>query len=285
MANVNVNTPLIYYYQTLPSLSDVVGPPPTTPLAAPYVDPLSGLTPPNPATLNHNLSLGQPGVWTTTITSGNLAPGIYYFTGSRAGISVQNSTITGSGVLLYFTNGAKLSMGPNSNLDVSPMTSGPYANLLIWQDKSDNATISLQGNADDSNGLPGVLYAPGADINLGGSPNFFAENVLAQSVSCNGTGSYNISYTQQPTLPQVITLTAPSSARKNTNFSVTAVSTGASGNPITLSIDTTSTAACTISGSTVNVTSTGSCVVDANQLGGGLYYAAIEKQQSINVTP
>jgi len=287
----NVNTSIIYYYETPPSTTNVVGPPPTTPLSTPYVDPYANLTPPDPASLNQSLSAGQPGVWTTTISSGTLAPGIYYFTGPSAGINVQNSTITGSNVLLYFTNGASLSMGPNSSLDVTPMTSGPYANLLVWQDKSDNATMTLQGNTDLT-GLPGVVYAPGADINLGGTPDFFARNVLGQSVSCNGTGSYNLGYTQTPTVAQTITFTSsvPASPKVGHNYQVTASSTGPASNPITYSIDSTSSSgACTISsGALVSFTGPGTCVVNANQLGiivGGVqYYAAIEVQQKISVS-
>ena len=59
---------------------------------------------------------------------------------------------------------------------------------------------------------------------------------------------------------------------------------GASGNPVTFHIDAASTkGACTITGSKVSFTGTGTCVVDANQAGNANYSAAPEVHQSFAI--
>ena len=59
---------------------------------------------------------------------------------------------------------------------------------------------------------------------------------------------------------------------------------GASGNPVTFSIDAASTpGACAVSGSTVTFTGPGTCIVDADQAGNASYSAAPQVQQTITV--
>jgi hypothetical protein len=58
---------------------------------------------------------------------------------------------------------------------------------------------------------------------------------------------------------------------------------GASGNPVTFSIDSPSAPICSISGSTVAFGHSGRCVIDANQAGNSTYAAAPPAQQAITV--
>jgi Bacterial Ig domain/Putative Ig domain/Domain of unknown function DUF11 len=63
-----------------------------------------------------------------------------------------------------------------------------------------------------------------------------------------------------------------------------AASGGGSGNPVTFSIDPTSTAgACSISSGVVSFNGTGLCVIDANQAAGGVYAAAQQASQPVTV--
>ncbi len=85
---------------------------------------------------------------------------------------------------------------------------------------------------------------------------------------------------------QAITFTSskPVSPSVGAEYHVTATG-GASANPVTFSIDPSSTSGCTIDGSG-NVTFTGpagSCVIDANEAGNGTYAAAPEAQQTVTV--
>ena len=61
---------------------------------------------------------------------------------------------------------------------------------------------------------------------------------------------------------------------------------GASGNPVTFSIDPSSTSgACSLTGSTVSFTGIGTCVIDAGQAGNNSYTAAPQVQQTFTIGP
>jgi len=84
--------------------------------------------------------------------------------------------------------------------------------------------------------------------------------------------------------PQVITFTStpPSTPEINDSYTVTATG-GPSGNPVTLSVDKSSTSGCTINGTTGVVVLSGpagTCVIDANQAGNTSYLAAAQVQQA-----
>jgi hypothetical protein len=84
--------------------------------------------------------------------------------------------------------------------------------------------------------------------------------------------------------PQTVTFTTspPSPADYGGSY-VPAAAGGGSGNPVTFSIDSSSTAgACALSGTTVEFTGTGTCVIDAAQAGDS-QYAAGQAQQSFTI--
>ncbi|HEX3392020.1 MAG TPA: hypothetical protein VHS55_05620 [Solirubrobacteraceae bacterium] len=83
---------------------------------------------------------------------------------------------------------------------------------------------------------------------------------------------------------QTITFTStpPANGKVETTYAVTATG-GGSGNPVTFTIDATTSSVCSISGSTLIFTTLGTCKVDANQAGNANYNAAPQAQQSITV--
>ncbi len=84
--------------------------------------------------------------------------------------------------------------------------------------------------------------------------------------------------------PQTIsfTSTAPASASVGgPTYNVTA--TASSGLPVTLTVDPSATAVCSLSGSTVSFLSVGTCVIDANQAGDSNFDPAPQAQQSFAV--
>ena len=83
---------------------------------------------------------------------------------------------------------------------------------------------------------------------------------------------------------QVITFTSPPGAQVGGPTYLVTATGGASGIPVTFSVDTASTSGCTLSGSTVTFgPPAGTCVIDANQAGNGSYGPAPQVQQSIGV--
>jgi inosine-uridine nucleoside N-ribohydrolase len=88
-----------------------------------------------------------------------------------------------------------------------------------------------------------------------------------------GTTSQGLSITSSP----------PSPANLGGSYGV-AVSEGATGNPVTLTIDPSSTSGCTINGTTVSLSApTGSCMIDANEPGSTTYAPGVASQ-TIQVT-
>ena len=110
------------------------------------------------------------------------------------------------------------------------------------------------------------------DANQAGNVDFNAATQVQQSFSVGATA-------------QTVAFTSgvPSSPTVGGTYNAAATG-GASGNPVTFSIDATSTAgACTITGSAVSLTGTGTCVIDANQAASANYSAAPQVQQRFSI--
>ena len=109
------------------------------------------------------------------------------------------------------------------------------------------------------------------DANQAGNANYNAAAQVQQTVTV-GKGSQTVAFTS----------TAPAATVGGPTYTPTA-SGGASGNPVTFSIDGSSTAGCSISAGAVSFSSNGNCVIDANQAGNGNYNAAAQVQQTVSV--
>lgn len=108
--------------------------------------------------------------------------------------------------------------------------------------------------------------------NQAGDANYNAAAQQTQTVAI-GVASQVISFTSTPPANPTVGGTYP-----------VAATGGASGNPVTFSIDAASTAnACTIAGNVVSFTGAGNCIVDANQAGSPNYAAAAQAQQTVVV--
>jgi Putative Flp pilus-assembly TadE/G-like len=118
--------------------------------------------------------------------------GTYSFNGN---ISLSsNTTLTGTGVTLYFKSGS-LSMSSNTALNLSAPTSGTYAGIVIFQDRSDSTALQLSSNSGMT--LTGAVYAPDANLTL--ASNAFANvySILVAStisISSNSTINMNANY-------------------------------------------------------------------------------------------
>jgi hypothetical protein len=160
-----------------------------TPLGA---DPLSYLTPPpKPGTSFGSVTTSgtqtlQPGEY-SSITFGKnstvtLTSGIYYIDGSGGITFNGDSTVTGSGVMFYFTcpsGQTSCSGGPTINatgggdhldIELSAQISGPYCGILFYQNPIDTTGPSLGG--DDNSMFQGALYFPKAEVTFFGNDAF-----------------------------------------------------------------------------------------------------------------
>ena len=96
---------------------------------------------------------------------------------------------------------------------------------------------------------------------------------LAVAAPSTALTSQSINFTSAP----------PSSPAPGGTYRVTATG-GASGNPVTFTIDPPNAPICSIAGSTVTFNQPGSCVIDANQAGNAKYQPAPQAQQAITVS-
>jgi outer membrane protein OmpA-like peptidoglycan-associated protein len=130
---------------------------------------------------------------------------------------------------------------------------------------------------------PGTTL-PAIAISVTTSPTVGPFTNSAQASSSDGAPATATDAGTIVTAPQAIifTNTPPTAASVGSSYSVTATG-GASGNPVTYSVDGSSTSGCTVNATTGLVTMSapaGTCVIDANQAGNATYSAAPQVHQA-----
>jgi hypothetical protein len=135
------------------------------------------------------------------------------------------------------------------------------------------------------NGSP-VTYATfyGITTAIGSSPPpSSTASAVPTTVSPGDVNGVALALIPRAAQPLSFTSNPPSSPSIGSIYTVSATG-GASGNPVTFSIDSATTAGtCSMSGATVTFNGGGMCVIDANQLGTHEYAPATEAQQTITV--
>lgn len=184
------------------SSQGTISPAPTTNAAVPS-DPLSWVPAPstssclytNYSTSGSGATVLNPGTYcgpTNLNSSGSLTfnPGVYVFTGS---LSVStSSTISGTGVMFYFSSGSILFNG-NPTINLVALTTGTYAGILFYQASTDTTEALFNGGPQVA--LQGALYFPGAEILFNGGGSYQAAYTIldAKQVLFNGDMVFTIS--------------------------------------------------------------------------------------------
>jgi Ca2+-binding RTX toxin-like protein len=140
-----------------------------------------------------------PGIYSSIQVSGNavltLAPGIYVIAGGGLAVSGGGS-ITGNGVMIYNADSnfggtstgtyGGLTLSGNGSINLTPMATGPFAGIIIFQARGNTRAISLSGNAM---ALQGILYAPSALVALGGNGHLRAAMIVDKFQASGNAGS------------------------------------------------------------------------------------------------
>jgi hypothetical protein len=156
-------------------------------------DPLAYLTPP---------TVGTPAAWSAGDPAGtyngisitgngtvNFPAGIYVLTGDFT--CHGTPTITGTGVMFYFTNGSTFNCSGNDTIQFTAPSSGPYAGIVLYQDPSDTSGPTLGGNTGSF--FNGVLYFPKSEVTFFGHNNSIATGiVVGDALSLSGTPTVNL---------------------------------------------------------------------------------------------
>jgi hypothetical protein len=141
--------------------------------------------------------------------------GIHYLAAGgfkSTGATIMMDTATTGGMMLYnaatgTSDNIKITGNPDGSVNMTPLTSGPYKGLTIWQARNAYQEITIEGNGDFT--VKGTLYAAAAELQVAG--NGAVSNIGSQYVSrelaISGNGNVNISWAGEEVAPtRIITL-------------------------------------------------------------------------------
>jgi Flp pilus assembly protein TadG len=172
-------------------------------------DPLAGIAAPSSSGMtvqsNSAISLSgassatlSPGVYNGGITlsgsaSVTLSPGAYYINGGGINMS-GSSSISGAGVFIYNTGGGAINLSGSGNVSLSPMSTGPYTGITVFQDRSSTTGATLSGSGNMNN--TGTFYFPDATLTLSGSSgvNAVGAQIIAKNLSFSGLAQTQVKY-------------------------------------------------------------------------------------------
>jgi hypothetical protein len=210
------------HYTLTPTPNTGVSPQPdplaslSAPASAPYTCTYNNYNPPNWSnpTLNPGVYCGGINVDNNTFT---LNPGTYILVGGGLTTQSANSHITGTGVTFYNTFGASsngnksyspINIAANSSVDLRAPTSGNYAGILFFEDRSAPAQNDSYGGGSSAV-YEGVIYALHAYLTMYGNSSVSARYTIlvADTVSLVGTTGFGNDYSLLPTGSPIQTVT------------------------------------------------------------------------------
>ena len=118
-----------------------------------------------------------------------LAPGVHYF--AKGTLKMEdNSTLTGSNVVLVFNDDASFVFKDSSSIDLTGRKSGPFAGFVIATTRTNTNTFTI--SSDAARRLEGAIYIPDAPLLVTGTGNQVAEQsawtvVVAQGLQLQGS--------------------------------------------------------------------------------------------------
>jgi hypothetical protein len=151
-------------------------------------------------TTSGNMTL-QPGSFNSITVGKNsnvtFAPGIYYISGSGGLTADGTSSLTGTGVMFYFTGSATINMTGTPPVNLSAPTSGEYSGILMYQDPNDTNVgphpngPNMGGNSGSS--FNGVLYFPKDQVTFFGNNTSISVGMLvSDSIALSGNPTINL---------------------------------------------------------------------------------------------
>jgi Flp pilus assembly protein TadG len=161
--------------------------------APPVGDPFAKVAEPaTPVSCNaSNGSLLQPGRYCGGLSlrgSVTLQPGVYVITDGTLKVNA-NAVVSGSGVTIYLKGSSNVSMNGNATVNLTAPTTGDYAGILFFGDRTATASSSFNGTAQSS--LVGALYLPKQNVSYLGD--FTAPDgctqVIADTIDWSGNAT------------------------------------------------------------------------------------------------
>ncbi|RUT98404.1 pilus assembly protein [Mesorhizobium sp. USDA-HM6] len=159
-------------------------------------DPLANVAPP-PYGLCTTMPNGKaitlsPGTYCDKTWSGQITlnPGVYIL----RNVAIKpggNGSLTGHGVTIFLMEGSQITINANETVDLSPMTSGPYAGITIFQAHGNTQALTINGGSGSV--VSGFIYAPDAAITYAGNSDMSAEGsclrLVGKTVAMTGNSA------------------------------------------------------------------------------------------------
>ena len=272
-ANQSATTNAAFTNKLVATATDSLGNP-VSGVAVTFAGPASGASATfaacssNPQAYSCTQNTGANGQATSSTFTANGTNGTYTITATATGLtSATFAEANKSNQTITFTSTApgNATVGGATYTPTATATSGLAVTITV--DASSAAVCSINGG--------GVVSFTGSgtctlDANQAGSNTFNAAPQVQQA--------FGVKRNQTITF----TSTAPGGATVG-GATYTPTATATSGLAVTITVDGSSSAVCSISGGAVSFQTPGSCVLDANQTGNGTYNAAPQVQQTFNV--
>lgn len=170
----------------------------------PEPDPLGYLPEPNvgSCTYNSKVVVNSPtslsyGVYCGGIKingggSVTFGPGLYIINGGEFTLN-GGATASGTDVTFYITGGASVTINGSDTTTLVAPTSGTYAGILFFQDRTDSSAATVNGTSGSN--ITGTLYFPDAALSFSGNSSVSAYNlIVASTVAFSGNATVNNNY-------------------------------------------------------------------------------------------
>jgi hypothetical protein len=178
----------------------------------PTPDPLAYLDPPDKSKLtvqanNPSNYAGSrdvhlyPGVYKGGIhVSGQvnviMNPGIYYMEDGGFSFTGQGS-LNANGVMVYTEPKQKsdeMNVNGLGQINWSPMNTGPYRGIALWQDRASFNPVNVSGNGTSQ--IKGTFYAKRGQLNVtgNGAQDVLGSQYISYKVNLGGNGNFNIQW-------------------------------------------------------------------------------------------
>ncbi len=118
-----------------------------------------------------------------------LMPGVYYFHAGQLQMQ-QNSTLTGSNVVLIFDSTASFSFQDSSTIDLAGRQSGTYSGFVIATTRDNTDTFNISSTS--ARKLEGAIYIPNATLSITGTSDTVADQsawtvIVAKAIQMSGS--------------------------------------------------------------------------------------------------
>jgi hypothetical protein len=165
-----------------------------SPVGDPYGAVEAPETPPGPckSTAGATLSAGSYCSGMSLSGTQKLNPGVYVVSGGDFKINA-NANISGDGVMIYLTGGARVSINGTATVKLSAATSGTYSGILFFGDRTDTAANKNSFNGTADSRLTGAIYFASQTVQFNGD--FSGEDGCTQVVglTVEWTGNAEVS--------------------------------------------------------------------------------------------